>query len=1152
MPKRDDFTETTKRIAASRVGYGCSFPGCHAITIGASMESEKSISLIGVAAHICAAAPGGKRYDTNMTPDQRKSIENCIWMCQTHARLIDTDDVTYTVDILKQWKKEAEKESSKRLANINFFDDYYRTNGDNLSAITEIFEGLLLDGNYRQLFELLSQYKFGFSEIYNEFILRYRIIYCIYCDRHSLKQYISQYISLPSKDGINQIVRVLISFLMKDELEILLPFIQNEELINFSKHIVNSTFKESMISTSAEHPSYQCKKENYTAINRAITYLLYTNLLFGVKNENSEVISPNDEEFYFKFLSQLFVLMQNTVLNIKFDINAAYVFFINEIEKIKYLDDELQVDLFEKLLQFFIEDEEKFKKIYSNCSETLKKHPSIQTINYIFEMGIGIQIHEEELLNFAETSGDYKALNIYVLKQPKEKARAFLNEHKYLLSKNSLFIQRWHQLFGDAKTLELLDEYREIYSNDFCFNCIDALCGNKEKVFWLITNEASLKSNDLPVYIEALEKHECFNELYQLSSRITDPYIIYRIACSIGNNEGHKKHSKELISSLDQQGFNVSGLLLNLGILQQTSGEVESAKNSFRREYDIHHSNEALYAYLSLRYQTRQFIDDNYLKFGKSIADARIQNVVGATLIKLRNKKAYTYLMRSLLLDAENLPCMNGFWSTYLSDTSPNQVESIGENVVCVLEDIKKETTITVAIHDSTTLEGIAPNTFGNCNHYSIDNPLVSSILFLHVGEETTFNGEKYIIKDITDLTSYLARYCFSKITNSPNVVQIYGETPQKAIEGITDYLKKANEETNELIKKYNEAEIRFPLTSLAGMIGKSMLIIHDFLLNGNTEKIRNNVNLIIPNQENFYILSYDAIVNLFILEMEDILTEKINIVCPSSVKERLISDIDDELADLTSNRETGFASYQNGSLSFTMYNAVTKRERHTFLSRLKTFVNKIPVKQSSDYMSKQLDFSELVSAQHLYCENGCLSLTQSTSNGILITDEQFLYSVASLDGLKNAGLLSFLTLMNYTFPQLLKRCKQLSTMNYSRYFSPTLYDKAVKSLMADSKNFENDSKDFTNFLLTDKDESNDASSHHRELILQVYREICQMDPSFISDGGVLNNIAMHHFVALYPEESKQLFEEQLKNIKIELIYDEEKEGPNDSFLGDN
>ena len=45
------------------------------ITIGASQEKADKPSRTGVAAHICAAAEGGPRYDPNMTPEERKQLD---------------------------------------------------------------------------------------------------------------------------------------------------------------------------------------------------------------------------------------------------------------------------------------------------------------------------------------------------------------------------------------------------------------------------------------------------------------------------------------------------------------------------------------------------------------------------------------------------------------------------------------------------------------------------------------------------------------------------------------------------------------------------------------------------------------------------------------------------------------------------------------------------------------------------------------------------------------------------------------------------------------------------------------------------------------------------------------------------------------------
>lgn len=104
--KRDNFTELIKNKLAKRVSYICSNPNCRKMTIGP--DSKKGINNIGVAAHICAAAPGGPRYDANMTEQERKSIDNGIWLCQSCAKLIDSDENKYTVSLIKLWKEQTE------------------------------------------------------------------------------------------------------------------------------------------------------------------------------------------------------------------------------------------------------------------------------------------------------------------------------------------------------------------------------------------------------------------------------------------------------------------------------------------------------------------------------------------------------------------------------------------------------------------------------------------------------------------------------------------------------------------------------------------------------------------------------------------------------------------------------------------------------------------------------------------------------------------------------------------------------------------------------------------------------------------------------------------------------------------------------------
>lgn len=115
---RDNFSTVVKHALAMRAGYRCSYPECEAITIGPSNETDTAISNTGEAAHInsASAGPGARRHDPSLTPEQRKSIENGIWCCNNHAELIDRDETTYTVDLLKSWRTLAELKAKLRQA----------------------------------------------------------------------------------------------------------------------------------------------------------------------------------------------------------------------------------------------------------------------------------------------------------------------------------------------------------------------------------------------------------------------------------------------------------------------------------------------------------------------------------------------------------------------------------------------------------------------------------------------------------------------------------------------------------------------------------------------------------------------------------------------------------------------------------------------------------------------------------------------------------------------------------------------------------------------------------------------------------------------------------------------------------------------------
>ena len=105
---RDDFSSITRRRLAHRAGYMCSSPACRRLTVGPSEDQVSGLTMVGVAAHITAAAEDGPRFGPSMSSTERSSEDNGIWLCQNHAKFVDDTESTHKVAELRRWKKQHE------------------------------------------------------------------------------------------------------------------------------------------------------------------------------------------------------------------------------------------------------------------------------------------------------------------------------------------------------------------------------------------------------------------------------------------------------------------------------------------------------------------------------------------------------------------------------------------------------------------------------------------------------------------------------------------------------------------------------------------------------------------------------------------------------------------------------------------------------------------------------------------------------------------------------------------------------------------------------------------------------------------------------------------------------------------------------------
>lgn len=84
-------------------GNECAKPGCESVLI------DSHQTMIGEIAHIASAMPTGKRFDENMTNEDRCAFKNLLLLCPTHHTEVDGEKAPYDDDDLIKWKADHER-----------------------------------------------------------------------------------------------------------------------------------------------------------------------------------------------------------------------------------------------------------------------------------------------------------------------------------------------------------------------------------------------------------------------------------------------------------------------------------------------------------------------------------------------------------------------------------------------------------------------------------------------------------------------------------------------------------------------------------------------------------------------------------------------------------------------------------------------------------------------------------------------------------------------------------------------------------------------------------------------------------------------------------------------------------------------------------
>jgi len=131
---------TEQRILQIRSGNRCAFPGCGAPLVKPGTFGTRPV-VIGEIAHIVSETPDGPRGKHYLPAGQHNKHTNLIFLCSPHHTEVDTQPEIYTVERLKQMKRDHEDAVEVAVAQTKLKEKLELVD---LPLITEVVHSTLL------------------------------------------------------------------------------------------------------------------------------------------------------------------------------------------------------------------------------------------------------------------------------------------------------------------------------------------------------------------------------------------------------------------------------------------------------------------------------------------------------------------------------------------------------------------------------------------------------------------------------------------------------------------------------------------------------------------------------------------------------------------------------------------------------------------------------------------------------------------------------------------------------------------------------------------------------------------------------------------------------------------------------------------------
>lgn len=1145
---RINFTDGIKTLAAKKVNYLCSCPDCRRITIGS--HSIKNSPLPNAnAAHIYPASINGPRYDSSVLESFIKSEENCLWLCPTHHDLVDKDENRYGADLLLGWKKDAEDFANRQLEVSTIRFGEIKDKIWDIDFLIAIFNEYIGSGKFLQLLSIIqrSEENSKDSNLIQLFAL-YRIISYSYVSSNLVEDEINHFFSIENslvKEKLfiflieNNAKHILgkLQMLTPDKYKDIVRIIIDKQIIG--KIIVfENVDKQDVNSVEAEH---------HELINRLLLNYFFTEEI-GFISIIVPFLLKNEVLFEDNFVFKIRWIILKLLFNIQkqtFDSNnnSEYTWLKSIENGIYALEVNLQIDYWKFMLTANPESHV-YHKILENIPSLVMNNPSFEF--FLIASELSKDENNVDINNLVEKSidsNDFNLLLMYLYKQYHGNVQIldrFFVKYSNLLISNVDILALYHMIQAKKETPieieQFVSSFESFYKDEIVYHCILAdlyhIFGYEDKPLselllaeQLFKKKGSLSLNGLDFYLDIIDRIKAFDRaecLIGILSPIDSQIKLASILLSADDTKLLQK-GYGILQRLYDENIRKNVILNGIGFYHSKTGNMLESRKMFEDSFLLKPNDYAALNLFSMKISNGESLSKDEILYADSSKDVNLCKTI-LSYYHIKNevsKVKETYFKLFSIIDDSDIAQINSFFgfivTNFDNDKHSNYVQT-GYTI-----ELKNNETLFLSIHNEFEWSKLINYTFFGSIHLSENDPNILNLRYKNIDEKVLYKNDYYKIVSIVSNELYLYRRAYEVLLKEGRITLVKADAnnPDEALKSIFDIVKDGSNYYQEIMDMYDENQL-IPLTFLSKKIGKSLLVVMEYLFNRPKVKIYNNLE---NNIDKRMLLSYDSIIPLLKLskKISKILLGEFYVT--QSIKAQLIVDIENEIIDNQNSNKSGFLTTIEEKMSFTEYNEEMKRSRLEYLVLLKEFVKSIKTISSIPKIEYCDENLEGLKSMGLDLEYEMFTHCLQNEDFVILTDNPLITKYANGLKLRTTGFASIYDLDVSNDINVSDFIKIMVSLNYATYLPLSIINK----IMANYRDSTSEGKSSLFGALieildgTALSTEKDFLISHKNLVISLFATCVQTG---INSGPIFNelrNKSLEYLKELYPEKYMEI-----------------------------